>query len=102
MRRHVWLAWKPDGTKGRLPISIVFGDLEPFPPESEYRKPVPITQPMIGWLMGRCHTAIGRALLKPLPAGWLEAAEAYLAEVYGPGRTIVEATFRERRRIRDW
>ena len=103
VRRHVWCETVPNGTQGRLPLSIVFGEMPPFPEEHNGHKPVPITLPMLGWLVGRCHSTFVKSLAKGAPGELLAAAESHLAEVYPPGRIIAEATFRERHnRIRDW
>lgn len=103
LRRHVFCAHKPAGHDGRLAISVVFGDMEPFSPEDGHTRPVPLTYPMIAWLVGCCHsTLLQYAKVRKVPEQALALAEANLAEVYPPGRTIGEATFRERCKTVDW
>lgn len=99
VRQHVWTPTVLNGTQGRMPVAIVFGDTEPFPDLPQCR-PAPISYRMIGWLTGRAHMTARLHRRDDVEPARLQAAEAYLAEVYQPGRIVCEITFRSK--IRHW
>ncbi|NLE59942.1 MAG: hypothetical protein GX616_16440, partial [Planctomycetes bacterium] len=78
VRQHVWTPCVPNGTQGRLPIAIVFGDVEPFPGRPRCR-PARMSYRMIGWLTGRAHTTAGIKRRINLSEQQIQAAESFLA-----------------------
>jgi hypothetical protein len=77
VRRHVWLEKDPRRTQGApLRFRIAFG-AEPYPEGGS--SPVPITLPMIGWMIGRCHSTLSDAIRRTDLDAEIEAAEKILA-----------------------
>ena len=95
-RRHVFIEALP-GTKGTMQLAIVFNAEPPFRGPSTR----PLSYPMIGWLIGRCHASfMHESQAGPLDVATVAAADVRLSAYYPTGAIVCAATFKAR--MRSW